>query len=268
MPVRSPAVAGRFYPADPGELDREIGACFGARAGQGEPAVAVVVPHAGIMYSGSIAGATFAKVAPPDRALVLGPNHTGRGARRALFETGTWELPGGGLRIDRDLAERLLTDADLEPDVEAHRFEHSIEVELPFLRMLRADMAFVPICLSRLTLAECRELGKNLARSLERDKGRTLVVASTDMSHYLSADVARELDQRAIDRVQSLDPEGLYRVVNELDISMCGFVPTTVTLFAARALGATRATLVRYGHSGERTGDFTRVVGYAGFVIS
>jgi AmmeMemoRadiSam system protein B len=88
------------------------------------------------------------------------------------------------------------------------------------------------------------------------------------MSHYLSADAARELDQRAIERIQNLDPEGLYRVVTDLDISMCGFVPTTVTLFAARALGATRATLVRYGHSGERTGDFTRVVGYAGFVLS
>jgi AmmeMemoRadiSam system protein B len=268
MPVRSPAVAGRFYPADPGELEREIGACLAAGTGLKEAAVGVVVPHAGYVYSGSIAGATFSRVLPPDRAIVLGPNHTGRGARRALFETGSWDLPGGGLRIDSELANRLRDLAALEPDTEAHRFEHSIEVELPFLRALRRDMAVVPICLARLTLAECRDLGKNVARAVERGGGQTLLVASTDMSHYLAADDARELDQRAIERVQNLDPEGLYRVVTDLDISMCGFVPTTVSLFAARALGATRATLVRYGHSGERTGDFTRVVGYAGFVLS
>ncbi len=267
MPVRSPAVAGRFYPSDPAELEREIGSCLGAGTGPKEPAVAVVVPHAGIIYSGSIAGATFSRVVVPDRAVVLGPNHTGRGARRSLFGGGVWELPGGGLRVDGELAERLRVGAALEPDTEAHRQEHSIEVELPFLRALRGDMPFVPICLARLTLAECRDLGKNLARAIEGG-GRTLIVASTDMSHYLSADAARELDQRAIERIQNLDPEGLYRVVTDLDISMCGFVPTTVTLFAARALGATRATLVRYGHSGERTGDFTRVVGYAGFVLS
>ena len=136
--------------------------------------------------------------------------------------------------------------AALEPDTEAHLYEHSIEVELPFLRALRADMSFVPICLARLTLAECRELGKNIARAVESG-GRTLLVASTDMSHYLAADVARALDERAIERVQNLDPEGLYRVVTDLDISMCGFVPTTVTLFAARALGATRATLFATG---------------------
>ena len=268
MPVRSPAVAGRFYPSDPGELEREIGACLAAGTGQKELSVAVVVPHAGYVYSGAIAGATFSRVVPPDRALVLGPNHTGRGAKRSLFQAGVWDLPGGGLRVDSELAESVRISANLEPDTEAHRSEHSIEVELPFLRALRADMSFVPICLARLTLAECRELGKNLARSVERSSSSTLIVASTDMSHYLPADVARELDLRAIERVQNLDPEGLYRVVTDLDISMCGFVPTTVTLFAARALGATRATLVRYGHSGERTGDHTRVVGYAGFVLS
>ena len=268
MPVRSPAVAGRFYPADPGELEREIGACLGAGAGRKEPAVAVVVPHAGYVYSGSIAGATFSRVSAPDRAVVIGPNHSGRGARRSLFPSGSWDLPGGGLRIDSELAERLLAGTALEPDTEAHRLEHSIEVELPFLRALAHDMPFVPICLARLTLAECRELGKSVARVVEKSIGRTLVVASTDMSHYLPADAARELDLRAIERIQNLDPEGLYRVVTELDISMCGFVPTTVSLFAARALGATRASLVRYGHSGERSGDFTRVVGYAGFVLS
>lgn len=268
MPVRSPAVAGRFYPAEPGELDREIGACLGSGAGPKEPAVAVVVPHAGYVYSGSIAGATFSRVSTPDRAVVVGPNHTGRGTRRSLFPSGSWDLPGGGLRIDGELADRLLADAALEPDTEAHLFEHSIEVELPFLRALSHDMAFVPICLGRLSLDECRELGKAIARVVGKSTGRTLLVASTDMSHYLPADRARELDLRAIERVQNLDPEGLYRVVTELDISMCGFVPTTVTLFAARSLGATRATLVRYGHSGERSGDFTRVVGYAGFVLS
>jgi AmmeMemoRadiSam system protein B len=230
--------------------------------------VAIVVPHAGYVYSGPIAGATFARVVAPERAVVLGPNHTGRGVRRSLGAAGAWDLPGGPLAVDSALAERISTGGGLERDDEAHRAEHSIEVELPFLRALRPDVRFVPICLAGMTLAECRELGKHLARTLERDAGRTLVIASTDMSHYLPADEARELDQRALERVQSLDPEGLYRVVTDLDISMCGFVPTTVTLFAARALGATRATLVRYGNSGERSGDFTRVVGYAGFVLA
>jgi MEMO1 family protein len=268
METRAPAVAGRFYPADPELLEREIQAHLQRPPGvqAPRPALAVMVPHAGYVYSGAIAGQTFAAVLPAKRALVMAPNHTGRGARRALYPGASFLLPGGALQVDRELNLALREVAEVSEDEAAHRLEHAVEVELPFLRARHADVRVSALCLSGLSLRECAKLGAEVASAVSRAPG-TLLVASSDMSHYIPAGEARRLDDLALQRILALDPEGLYETVTRHDISMCGFIPTTVMLFAARAAGAKRAQLVRYGNSAERSGDETSVVGYAGVIV-
>ena len=263
-------MAGRFYPADPVRMDQELSEYLarspGAR-GSARDATAVVAPHAGWMYSGRIAGETYAEVRVPDRVVVLCPNHTGLGARRSLWKAGSWRIPGGDVAVETALAERLQNATTLKNDRLAHLHEHAIEVHLPFLRAKNRDFRVVPICLGGLSFPECRELGEALGSALANETERVLIVASTDMSHYISADAAEKLDTLALDRVKALDAEGLFRVVTEENISMCGYVPTTVALIAARVLGAKSGALVRYGNSGETSGDYDRVVGYAGLLI-
>ncbi len=269
--ARQPAVAGRFYPGEPHRLELEVRRCLPDPEAALLDARVVMVPHAGYLYSGAIAGATYARIRVPASAVVLCPNHTGLGARRSLWSGGDWSFPGFSLGIDVDLAQRLLKTEQLTPDELAHRREHAAEVQMPFLYARRSDVRVVPICLGRLSLAECRALGVQIGKVVRESEAATgagvLMVASTDMSHYVPADTARHYDLRAIDRVLSLDPEGLFEVCEREGISMCGYIPTTVSLFAARELSATKAELVRYGNSGEVSGDLAKVVGYAGVIV-
>lgn len=259
-------MAGRFYPADPGRLSEAVEHLM---VGEAVPQRAVVAigPHAGYVYSGSILGQTYARVEVPERVIVMCPNHTGLGVRRSLWSGGAWRLPTGEIRIDETLARLCLTHAHLQPDRQAHRHEHAIEVHLPFLLARNPGVRIVPVVLADLDVDACREVGEGLARAVRQGGGDVLIAASTDMSHYLSAEAARAKDQLALERIQAMDPEGLHRTVREHDISMCGYVPTTCALFAARSLGASSATLVRYGTSGDASGDFDRVVGYAGLTV-
>jgi hypothetical protein len=269
--TRNPAVAGRFYPGDAATLDRDVHGFLAKSAGPKVAARMVMVPHAGYVYSGAIAGETYARVSPPSRAIVLCPNHTGLGVRFSVSPAAKWRLPGGDFAVDAPLRDLLVQRAGLELDAAAHAREHAVEVQLPFLRVLSPESSFVAVCLSRLSLEECRRVGEGIAeavRASTRNEHEVLLIASTDMSHYVSEDEARAQDMLALDRVKALDPEGLHRTVREHEISMCGYVPTTVALFAARALGAGRVEMVRYGNSGETSGDPTSVVGYAGaFVV-
>lgn len=271
LPIREPAVAGRFYPADPENLRGEVARCLSSfpAGGAEEPAIAVVLPHAGYRYSGAIAGAALARCRVPERALVLGPNHTGEGARRALHPAGLFRVPGALIPIDDALTELSAREAKLGLDPIAHRHEHAIEVELPLLLAKNPALRLTAVCLSVLDFEQCREIGLGLARAIEAAGGpaEVLLVASTDMSHYVSAEHARAQDRLAIERVLALDAEGLYRVVRAERISMCGFIPTTVALVAAQALGARGAELVQYGNSGDVSGDHERVVGYAGLLV-
>jgi hypothetical protein len=263
---RESAVAGRFYPAEPDRLASEVRRLLGdSPAEQPVRALGVVAPHAGYIYSGAIAGATFARVQVPRRVVVLCPNHTGLGHPVALWPDGAFETPVGRAVIDPDLATALAECPLVAADRAAHRHEHALEVQLPFLLARQPDLRIAPLCLGPLTLEQCRELGAAIAAAAGPD---ALVVASSDMSHYISAAEARRLDHLALDRVLALDPEGLYETVRAEDITMCGVIPATVMLFAVRQLGAREATLVRYGNSGEVTGDARSVVGYAGVIVS
>lgn len=278
LPTRPPAVAGRFYPAAAASLEHMVDHLLALGTHEqatGRPsaspsatsALMAMVPHAGYVYSGAIAGATFGSIDIPETVIVLCPNHTGRGSPRALWSRGTWTCPLGPVPVSEELSRCLAEHVSLDEDELAHLSEHAIEVELPFLVRLRPDVRIVPLCLARLTLVDSLALGRGLAAGIRAFGARVLIVCSTDMSHYISADEAARLDRAAIEQVLGLDAEGLYRTVTERRISMCGFVPTTVGLAAARQLGATSARLVRYGNSGESSGDFAHVVGYAGVVV-
>jgi MEMO1 family protein len=268
MRIRPPAVAGMFYEARPESLERDVRGCLPSDA-RPESAFGAIVPHAGYVYSGPVAGAVYARLRIPAAVVILCPNHTGRGEPAALDPHDAWRTPLGDVPIDRGLADRILSlSPSLRTDSEAHRREHSLEVQLPFLRLLRPDVRFVPICLGRPDLALCRELGEALAALREEEEEPPLLLASSDMNHYESREVGRRKDGLALARIDAIDPEGLFRVVLEESISMCGFLPATALLYAARAAGAKTARVVARRDSGDETGDASSVVGYAGVIVN
>lgn len=268
---REPAVAGRFYPAGKDRLAGEVAALLAERPGgrataePPRPVAGVLAPHAGYVYSGRVAGATYARVDVPERAVVMCPNHTGRGAPVSVWPGGAWLTPLGRVPVDEPLTAALLASGLAAADLEAHRFEHALEVQLPFLQLRRPEVAIAALCLGPLSFQRCQALGKAVAGAARRRPA--LLVASSDMSHYLPAGEARRKDMRALERFLALDPEGLYQVVRREDISMCGYVPATVMLVAALELGAREAELVRYGNSAEAGAGEDSVVGYAGAVV-
>lgn len=265
--IRDAAVAGHFYSGEARTLLEAVRSYLTEPEPQLE-GKAVVVPHAGYIYSGPIAGAVYSAVRLPGRFILLGPNHTGYGRPLSLHPAGEWRTPLGLARVDGDL-NRLLLDAcsDLREDRAAHTREHSIEVQIPFLQALVPGFTFSAVCVGTADLAALKELGLALARALKSFPEPALLVSSSDMNHYESAAVGGVKDRLAIEHVLAVDPEGLHRVVRSRDISMCGFAPTVAVLYACRELGSTRGRLVRYGHSGEVSGDTSHVVGYAGMVI-
>lgn len=264
---RNPAVAGQFYPGTKGSLAQEV-ARFLETSVSPRKALGAIAPHAGYMYSGAVAGKVFASVAVPKRCVVLCPNHTGMGARAAVWPRGSWSIPTGEIPVDEKLAAGMLKACDdLQDDMTAHIGEHSLEVELPFLLARQPDLAIVPICISRANHEALRRIGEAIAKVIKAEGGDILLVASSDMNHYEDEKRTREKDNLAIERVLALDPEGLVDVCASKRISMCGVLPTTVLITACKALGARKATLVAHATSGDISGDRDAVVGYAGFVI-
>lgn len=262
---RDPAVAGRFYGADGAALGREVAGYLAAGVAR-TPALGLVAPHAGYVYSGAIAGAAYGRVEIPGKVIVLCPNHTGAGAEVALWPGGAWRTPLGRVPVDEALTAAIAASPLVALDVEAHRSEHALEVQLPFLQVARPDVSIAALCLGHLRFRDCEALGRVLAAAAAEEGA--LLVASSDMSHYVPAAVARALDARALERILALDAEGLYDVVHRERITMCGIIPVTAMLVAARLRGATRAELVRRGHSGDVTGDDRAVVGYASVIVS
>jgi len=270
--VRHPAVAGRFYPAKPQALLRELDqylAADGPAPEKMEAALGCIVPHAGYMYSGAVAGAVFQRLPARATYIILCPNHTGRGVPLAIMSKGEWLTPLGAVPIDTELATSLQHSCHLlMEDVKAHEDEHAIEVQLPFLQRSVGAFTFVPIAIGVSRYAALEALGHGMAQALKTSAGPVLIVASSDMNHYEPDDVTRVKDRKAIDQILALEPAGLYEVVRKEDISMCGYGPAVAMLTAAKDLGATRAELVRYATSADTSGDRSAVVGYAGMVIS
>jgi AmmeMemoRadiSam system protein B len=266
--LRLPAVAGRFYPDDPAELARQIAALAPSAEAAPRPAIACMVPHAGYRYSGQVAGAVYAGLKLPRRFLLVGPRHFPPGKAQAILSEGAWQTPLGRSEIDSELARELKgAYPGLCEDGVAHQTEHALEVQLPFLQYLVGDFRFVPIALGPTDYLQLESLGRAMAEVLRRQADPVLLIASSDMNHYESDEITRRKDGLAIERVVALDARGLFDTVRREGISMCGFGPVVSVLTAARLLGATRASLVRYATSGDVSGDRNEVVGYAGVIV-
>ncbi len=272
--VRQPAVAGRFYPANAQHLRAEVETYTTARAEASMKseakirALGCVVPHAGYIYSGHVAGAVYRRLELPRRLVILCPNHTGRGELLAIMSTGAWHTPLGDAAIDEVMASQLKSRMPLlTEDEAAHRYEHALEVQLPFLQVLVPGFQFVPITVGTSNFEVLSALGVVIGSVTAQAGEPVLVIASSDMNHYESDDVTRVKDRRAIDHMLALDPRGLYETVHQANISMCGYGPTVAMLIAAKKLGANHAELIRYATSGDVSGDRGMVVGYAGIVV-
>ena len=265
---RKAAVAGQFYHLSRERLDEEVRRYVLPNILK-EKAIAVLCPHAGLIYSGHVAGAVYSHLVMPETFILIGPNHTGLGARVSIMAQGEWEIPTGVLSIDQKLARRIISESSLiTSDTQAHLFEHSLEVQLPFIVHFSEKARIIPITVMHASLEECKVIGEAIARAISQVDYPVVIIASSDMSHYVSDDVARRKDKMAINKILQLDPEGLYNTVTTQRISMCGYIPATIMLYASRLLKAKEARLIKYSTSGDVSGDYEYVVGYAGIIIT
>ena len=260
---RHAAVAGQFYPGTQEQLRSVLSGLIPA-VPEKRRVMGIVAPHAGYIYSGAIAGKIYGRIAMPATVLIIGPNHHGAGAAAALHPEGEWLTPLGSIAINPRLNALLKHSVPfVELDSSAHRFEHSLEVQVPFIQHLRPDATFAALCLGHGDFAAVQEIGFGVAAAIRGYGEDVLMVASSDMTHYESADTARRKDERALARVLAFDPEGLMKICRSENITMCGVIPTAAMLVASRELGATHAEVEAYGTSGDVTGDYHQVVGYA-----
>jgi AmmeMemoRadiSam system protein B len=270
MMLRMPAVSGRFYPSDPAELTAFIKQhSLGDKNVVPVRAKACLVPHAGYVYSGHVAGAVYARIVIPKKVVILGVRHRPQGEKVAILSSGTWRTPLGDAPIDEPLATALREACPmLREDGVAHSAEHSLEVQVPFLQILQPGFTFVPIALGTVQFADLLTVGEALGRVLLGSTEEILLLTTSDLNHYENDVTTRAKDRQAIDRILALDPHGLYDICRKEEISMCGLGPTVAMLTALKNLGMVRPELVRYGTSGDVSGDFSTVVGYAGMLFS
>lgn len=270
--IRQPAVAGQFYPLHPGDLRKQI-ELFSENKKSAKPKEEIIgclLPHAGYIYSGAVAYAVISGIKLKNNLVIIGPNHTGMGEPFSIMAEGAWQMPFGRIMINEVLAKKLLSgSALLKADSRAHQFEHSIEVEVALLQYFRQDFALIPIVIAENEFESCRQLGLEIASvikeaRLEKD---TLVIASSDMTHYEEASTAKKKDDLAIEAMLALDESRLWSRVHQHDISMCGCGPAIAMLSCTKALGAKSAELISYHNSGEVTNDYSSVVGYAGITV-
>ena len=261
--IRQPVVAGSFYPEGPSALAKQLDKLVRSEQPP-QPAKAIIAPHAGYVFSGAVAGELMAATQIPPTVLLLGPNHHGVGSNIAISAAESWSTPVGDVPIVDSIRQQLcLENTDIVVDERAHQYEHSLEVMLPLLLKCQPDLQIVPITLRSLDLAECLQLGTDIANVLKRQDDEILLLASSDMNHFLDAVTTRQLDFKAISAMTAFDPQALYRTVHENRISMCGVLPAVVVMQAAKELGASECHLLRYAHSGQINDDNSRVVGYA-----
>ncbi len=281
--LRQPAVAGYFYKGSPEALRKQVEG-FIIPGLQRKKAIGIVAPHAGLIYSGPVAGAVYSSIELPNTYILIGPNHTGLGAPVSLMAKGAWETPLGTVAIDEPMTASILSKSSrISEDTLAHLREHSLEVQLPFIQYFKKDFRIVPIQMLDTRLETCLDVSKAVAAAIQERKeqraeskgerddksaiGSVLIIASSDMSHYERAATAKEKDYKAIHQILNLDPQGLYRTIKDYGITMCGYGPAVAMLVAAKTLGAAKAELIKYANSGDVSGDYDQVVGYAGIII-
>lgn len=273
MYTRRPAVAGSFYPSDPKQLESEIESCFLHPLGPGklppssykakEPIICVC-PHAGYQYSGPVAAHSYLHVSSldkPDTIIVVGPNHYGIGSGISAYFQGEWLTPLGSVTIDVATAELIKKEVEIiDEDYEAHRYEHSIEVQIPFLQYIYGKISFIPICLGFQDIGTARELGRGISKALNGK--RFVFVASSDLTHYEPHEVASRKDKLLLSSLELLDTEKFYKILLDEDISACGYGAIATAIELAKNLGYKRAEILKYATSGDMTGEKGSVVGY------
>ncbi len=265
--IRNPAVSGQFYPGGAKELRAMIHKMVDEKSPK-EDVIGLVLPHAGYIYSGPVVGAALSRINFKDTFIIMGPNHTGMGKPMSIMTEGTWKTPFGDVEVDSVLAKAIKSrSAHLQEDTEAHAFEHSIEVQLPFLLYFKKDVKIVPIMMSYGKPEVYKDIGRAIARTLLDSDKEAVIIASSDMTHYESQESAKKKDAQAIEAVLELNADKLLKRVAEQNITMCGFAPAVALITAAKELGAKSAELVRYQTSGDVLKDYTSVVGYAGIII-
>ncbi len=264
--MRQPAVAGQFYPLRPENLEKELKQCFEGLEIRERNILGAVCPHAGYVYSGRVAAHVYAALPKADTYVLFGPNHTGYGSPVSV-STDTWKTPLGTLEVDRELAEGL-AGSIVDVDELGHRYEHSIEVQLPFLQY-RFDQNFriLPICLGMQDEGTAIEVGTLIANLVSKSGKKVAFIASSDFTHYKPANLARETDNEIIEAILNLDVPGIYERLYRRNASVCGYGPISAMLTASKKLGATRAELLNYSNSGEVSGDMSAVVGYAAIIV-
>ncbi|MFA5007732.1 MAG: AmmeMemoRadiSam system protein B [Candidatus Omnitrophota bacterium] len=266
--IREPVVSGQFYPQEAVELKKVIEA-FKPKVPPKGAVYGLILPHAGYVYSGRVTVATVSKVLPKKRIVILGPNHTGYGEDFALYPDGRWKIPFGDIPIDKELGKAIIDGGtDIVADKLAHRFEHSIEVELPILHYFFGDFSFAPIVCRAAAFNVYERVAEQIFLAIKNIKEEIIFIASSDMTHYEPDAAARRKDRMALEYITNLDAEGLVKTVKKENISMCGIAPVAILLLIMKKIGANKANVSLYETSAEATGDTSSVVGYAGVVIS
>lgn len=265
---REPVVAGYFYPGKEKDLIKMLKSFIREEKDKKE-AKGLLVPHAGYIYSGDVAGKVYSKAIIADEIIILCPNHTGRGESIAIMNEGSWLTPLGEVKINSEIANLIInTNKEVKIDHRAHEEEHSLEVQLPFLQFLKEKFTLVPICIRAYEYEKLEKLGYAIAEVINLLKRNILLIASSDMTHYESAESAKKKDDLAIEKMMKIDPKGLYETIIKHNISMCGYLPATAMLVALRELKASCGELIAYSNSGAKTGDYREVVAYAGMLFN
>ena len=276
--LRPPAVAGTFYNLDPEMLKKQINSCFkhklGPKTMKKEKILSAIVPHAGYVYSGPVAAWVYSRIEKANY-VIIGPNHTGVGEKFALMKNGLWKTPLGEVAISEQMAEKIKKECKiLEYDVLAHQYEHSIEVQLPFLQFrFGSDFKFVPISIlnefaDETLLESCKLIGKGIANAIKSEKDKWIVLASSDFSHYVPHQTAKRIDKDLIKSIIRLNSKEFFEKINEKDASVCGFGPIAIAIEVAKNLGAKRGRLLKYATSGDITEEYGAVVGYAAIILA
>ncbi|MEM4407265.1 MAG: AmmeMemoRadiSam system protein B [Candidatus Caldarchaeum sp.] len=278
MPKRRPAVAGAFYAGTKNSLFQQIKECFTSPLGPGSlptakwsdrKVPALICPHAGYMYSGPVAAHAYwalTSYSKPDSVIIFGPNHYGVGTAVSIYPEGSWLTPLGEVSIDKNLVNQLAGHSDVFFfDEVSHSREHSIEVQLPFLQYIYESFSFVPICINDQSLETCIRIGRDVAEVV--DDRNILMIASTDFTHYEPHEEVLEKDKKALEKIVKLNVEELYSAMKRYDITMCGYGAVAALLTAAKMLGAREAKVLKQTTSGDTSGDYDSVVGYASCLI-
>lgn len=267
MKTREPVVAGQFYPGTKINLEKTLSSLIDRKKKQ-EKVIGAISPHAGYVYSGAVAGGVFSRLMSKELFIIIGPNHTGMGETFSVSTQGLWKTPLGSVEVDREFADYLISKSNFfKADEAAHTYEHSIEVQLPFLQYIMSGFEILPLCIANTDINDLKKSAEELTKAIKELKRDVTIIASSDMTHYEPQKTAKTKDMQAISAILKMDEDELLDKVTNMNISMCGVAPVAITLNTAKAIGAKEAVLVDYQTSGNATGDYFSVVGYGGIIL-